>query len=265
MRRISLFFFCCLIMACTAWAWKSESTPTLSKQEADRLGLQIWQNECAGKKEGLTSWNKGEEFASLGIGHFIWYPQGKSGHFKETFPQLVLFMESNGVVVPKGIKNSKGCPWPNRLDFEKAQQTPLMKELREWLYTHIDLQVHFIVNRLHYALPTMIKGLSSKKQSKITHQFYRLANSPGGLYVLIDYLNFKGEGVTVSESYQGHGWGLRQVLDRMKGTKPGPEAVQEFVNAAKYVLDERIENAPPERKEGRWRQGWFNRLDTYYP
>ncbi|PWU11360.1 MAG: hypothetical protein C5B47_00975, partial [Verrucomicrobia bacterium] len=36
------------------------------------IGAQVWKNECAGTTSGLTSWNRGEDFASLGIGHFIW-------------------------------------------------------------------------------------------------------------------------------------------------------------------------------------------------
>ncbi len=242
---------------------KNQSLPALNKEEFRRIGMQIWQNECSGKKERLTSWNEGEEFASLGIGHFIWYPEGQTGDFKETFPDLVAFMELQGVAIPTWIKNSKGCPWPSRIQFQQAQQETRMQELREWLFTHIELQIQFITNRLHKALPTMINRLPPKKQSHIKHQFYRLASSPAGLYVLIDYLNFKGEGVSISESYQGHGWGLLQVLTRMKGSILGPEAIEEFVVAAKYILNQRIAHCPPNRKEERWRQGWFNRLDTY--
>jgi hypothetical protein len=47
----------------------------LTQEQAQTIGRQIWKNECGGTQEGLTSWNKGEEFPSLGIGHFIWYPK----------------------------------------------------------------------------------------------------------------------------------------------------------------------------------------------
>src|SRR6266446_3164255 len=52
---------------------------TLSHADVQRIGKKIWQNECNGTISGLTSWNQGEDFASLGIGHFIWYPQGRRG------------------------------------------------------------------------------------------------------------------------------------------------------------------------------------------
>ena len=50
-------------------------TLTLSPEEARRIGRLIWRNESGGTRGGLTSWNAGEDFASLGIAHFIWYPE----------------------------------------------------------------------------------------------------------------------------------------------------------------------------------------------
>ena len=57
----------------------ASATISLSHQEAMRVGRKIWQNECDGSVAGLTSWNAGENFASLGIGHFICYPPGARG------------------------------------------------------------------------------------------------------------------------------------------------------------------------------------------
>ena len=48
----------------------------LTDKQALEIGKRIWANECAGTISGLTSWNKGEAFPSLGIAHFIWYPPG---------------------------------------------------------------------------------------------------------------------------------------------------------------------------------------------
>ena len=45
----------------------------LSEAEKEWLGRKIFKNECDSNFECLTTWNKGEEFPSLGIGHFIWY------------------------------------------------------------------------------------------------------------------------------------------------------------------------------------------------
>ena len=75
----------------------SASEIRVSDAEADRIGKKIWQNECSGTRDGLTSWNKGEDFPSLGIGHFIWYPENKRGPFKESFPALKDYLQSQGV------------------------------------------------------------------------------------------------------------------------------------------------------------------------
>lgn len=95
----------------------------------------------------------------------------------------------------------------------------------------------------------------------MTFQFYRLAHTPGGLFVLLDYLNFKGEGIAVQKKRQG--WGLLQVLQEMRGMEPGAPAVDEFVESAKRILTRRVKNAPEERGEERWLKGWHNRIEGY--
>lgn len=234
----------------------------LDQEAATHMGLQIWRNECAGKREGLTSWNQGEEFASLGIGHFIWYPEGEQGPFKEMFPSLLAFFKQRGVSLPLWL-NTQGCPWQSREQFLQAQSDPKMEELRQILVDHIDLQICFMVERLHKALPTLLKHAHSDKKEHVASQFDRLAQTPNGLYVLLDYLNFKGEGISFQECYNGQGWGLLQVLERMKGAASGPSAIQEFAHAAKEVLHLRIQNAPAERREQRWFKGWCNRIESY--
>src|SRR5438270_10649839 len=73
---------------------------SLSHPDVLRIGKRIWQNECNGTISGLTAWNEGEDFASLGIGHFIWYPRGPRGPFDESFPKLVSFISSRGAKLP---------------------------------------------------------------------------------------------------------------------------------------------------------------------
>ncbi len=107
--------------------------------------------------------------------------------------------------------------------------------------------------------------LPDSESSNIEGKFYAIANaySPYGLYALIDYVNFKGEGVSPNEQYDGQGWGLLQVLAGMPDASEN--ILEDFVNSAKTVLQNRINNAPKQRNEEQWLQGWFNRLDTYLP
>jgi hypothetical protein len=80
---------------------------------------------------------------------------------------------------------------------------------------------------------------------------------------MIDYLNFKGDGLSSEERYRAHGWGLFQVFYEMDwpAGSEGPET--EFVKAARKVLRRRVDNAPSERQEERWILGWENRVKTY--
>ncbi|HYY13704.1 MAG TPA: hypothetical protein VE758_04655 [Chthoniobacterales bacterium] len=138
-----------------------------------------------------------------------------------------------------------------------------MKELRELLARTVDLQAEFLVSRLERALPKMLDETSPANRANVQRQFERVASSTQGCYALVDYVNFKGEGVLHTERYQRQGWGLLQVLDQMQATKTGSSAVTEFSRAAAAVLIRRVKNSPPERHESRWLPGWLNRVRSY--
>lgn len=233
----------------------------ISQQEAEKIANGVWMNESRGSIQGLTCWNQGEEFASLGIGHFIWYPPDVSGRFKETFPSLIAFLGSEGVCVPAWIQQAKGCPWPSKEAFDANINSGKMQELRQFLYETRALQALFIVNRLDKSLEKLVEGLSPHEKEHVQSEFNSLLASTAGGFALIDYLNFKGEGISDSEEYQGYRWGLKQVLLRMNHSDTHP--VVAFVAAAKQILAERVRHAPESRGEERWLKGWFNRLDTY--
>ena len=230
----------------------------LSDSQAQEIGRRIWKNECGGSIEGLTSWNAGEEFPSLGIGHFIWYPAGKRGPFEESFPALVKYLKSSGVRVPAWLTGA--CPWKNRKDFLAAQSSPRLVELRRLLASTVPQQVRFASLRLEKALPKMLAATPKGKRTHIKNNFYRVANQPLGLYALMDYVNFKGEGTSPKERYKGQGWGLLQVLDTMSSSG---DPMRAFSRAADQVLTQRVQNSPPARGEARWLPGWRNRCASY--
>jgi hypothetical protein len=232
---------------------------TISSAEAERIGRRIWQNECGGTISGLTSWNAGENFASLGIGHFIWYPENEGGPFEESFPKLVRFVLAHGATVP-AFAIGRSCPWNSRSEFKTAQDSPQMTELRRFLATTILLQTQFVVERLHDSLPQMLA--QSRDPENVRRQFERVGATSQGCYALVDYVNFKGEGTLSTERYRGQGWGLLQVLEDMHGIDQR-SAVNEFVASAKAVLRRRVANSPLERHENRWLSGWLARVESY--
>ena len=235
----------------------------ISDADALRIGKRIWQNESNGTVSGLTAWNSGENFASLGIGHFIWYPKGVQGPFEESFPKFLAFARERQAAVPEWLNKSPACPWNSRAEFSAAQNSAQMRELRQFLSSTIDLQAQFMVARLQQSLAKMLNEAGPADRPNVERQFARVASTPHGCYALVDYVNFKGEGVLHTERYRGEGWGLLQVLQAMRGTENGPGAAREFSNSAAAILRRRVQNSPPERHEARWLPGWLNRVHSY--
>jgi len=231
----------------------------IQPQQLEETASRLYKNECSSKKANLIHWKEGEEFPSLGIGHFIWYPQAKIEPFDEGFPKFIRYCKEHNVSLPAFFVENSHCPWNSREEFAKAPQT-LIEELTTFLLKTQTIQAQCIAERLYQALPLMTKGLTGDEKQEVEARFSRVAKAPGGLYALIDYVNFKGEGVLPSERYKGQGWGLLQALQQMDDTQ---EALASFRSAAKEVLSQRVANSPPERNEGRWLKGWCARVDNY--
>lgn len=232
----------------------------LSDRELASIGHRVWQNECGGTREGLTAWNAGENFASLGIGHFIWYPKGQRGPFDESFPPLLNFLASNGVRFPAWLKPGQPCPWRTRAEFLAASKGRQISELRDLLASTVPLQSRFLAQRMEAALPKLLDAAPATRRAHIREQFGRLASGGKGTFALIDYVNFKGEGIKPEERYQGRGWGLLQVIEGMESDLSATEA---FSASAARVLSQRVKNSPPERDEAKWLQGWVRRVEAY--
>lgn len=226
------------------------------------IGRKIWQNECAGTVDGLTTWNGGEEFPSLGIGHFIWYPEGFMGRFEESWPSFVAFARKSGAKLPT-VALERHSPWKTKAEFQKDFKGPRLSALRAWLAANVGLQTDFIIARSQAALPKILAAAPASEKKRIEANYQKVATTPQGVYALIDYVNFKGDGTQVSERYKGQGWGLLQVLGGMKEVSPGAPAATEFSASAKRILSRRIANSPPARGEKRWEEGWHNRCGSY--
>ena len=248
------------ILACCLVGWV-QAAPDAAEVKG-KIARKIWQNECSGTVRGLVSWNRGEAFPSLGIGHFIWFPAGVREKFEESFPPFVEFCRKRGARLPEWCYGS--APWKTREEFIRADvRGGLPDRMRQWLSSPaaLQMQTDFIINRSLAALDRIRK--QSRRPSEMAARYNAVASAPNGMYALIDYVNFKGEGTNPAEQYRGQGWGLRQVLEEMRPASPGQPAAVEFAEAAKRVLQRRVDNCPPGRGEARWLAGWKNRCDTY--
>jgi hypothetical protein len=151
------------------------------------------------------------------------------------------------------------CPWPTRRAFIAAQDTRDMKQLRRFLVDTVDLQTQFMAARLEESLPKMLADAPSAERTRIERRFNDLGATGQGCYALVDYVNFKGEGVLPTERYRNQGWGLLQVLEGMHDSS----SLSEFARSAEQVLRQRVQNSPLQRHESRWLPGWLNRIQSY--
>ncbi len=219
------------------------------------IGVKIWFNESNGKEEGLTCWNKGENFASLGIGHFLWYPNGKSD---ASFPKLLKYLHQKGIEIPKWLAdNYYICPWKDRYIFYREFNSHKMVELRLFLRKTVSLQADFLIDQFIEAVPMILKLTPVADRPFIFLTLKNLTKTPQGFYALIDFMNFKGAGL--ADYYNGTG--LLQVL-RFMSQAPVQEPLAAFVWAAKRALVLRTLQQSNLEYEN-WLKGWLQRVDSY--
>lgn len=237
---------------------------------AKRIGQKIWLNETGGRIDAITSWSANEDFASLGIGHFIWFPVGKWLPFEESFPALLEFMRGKNVRLPGWLDQTQipPNPWRSRAEFRRNANSPRMQELRQFMLDTVAEQTQFMMARAQGAMEKILKTTpDGAEREHIVIQFTRVVRDPDNYYPLIDYINFKGEGTNPNEAAMNRetgrrqGWGLKQVLLRMNGDASDPKAVRaEFADAAQFVLQQRVRNIP---SNGVFEVGWLRRIATY--
>lgn len=259
------FVLCCaLVYSNFVLGASAATTQELSSQQIKKIGTLIWTNEALGRKDLLVFWNKTlETFPSFGIGHFIWYPEGITRPFTESFPALCTFLEKQNVVLPKWLKKalSTGAPWKTRQEL--LDDTKRTDELRELLAATVVLQTTFMIQNLANEWPLMIKAAPKSQRKKLIKNFELLRASELGTYALIDYCNFKGSGLNPQETCDGKGWGLLQVLLDMPGELTVETAPKAFTVSATKMLVRLIEDSAPDYRRVNFFAGWMKRVSTY--
>lgn len=247
--------------------------PTLAEADYLWIASRIYRNETGGEARYLTHWGAGEDFPSLGIGHFIWFPAGVDAPFDESFPALVDYLQQEGsdecLPMPGWLAKLRSgefdAPWRNKATFDAALDSDELRALRQWLSDTAPQQARFIV--AHFVQRWNRLELPADEKDALTGLLQRLVAVPQGLFAVIDYVNFKGLGTNPAERYEGHGWGLLQVLGdvaALEGADDEPlDLVHHFSAAAAARLANRAALAPPERDEARWVPGWTRRVSAY--
>ena len=147
----------------------------LTKEQKKVLSQEIWKNETGKKEKFLVFWNPNEEFLSLGIGHFTWYPNGATKIYTQTFPSLLALFQKKDVLLPEWLKKAtlNGSPWQNKKEFYDAQKQndSRIEYLKTLLTNNMSLQVDFIIERLDKSFPNIVKKAPRKKRSNIKKNY----------------------------------------------------------------------------------------------
>ena len=235
----------------------------LDQDTIQRIGKQIWHNEASCREDYLVFWSDKESFPSFGIGHSIWLPEGHEIKYTQGFHPLCQHLKESGIVLPSWIEDAlkKGAPWKDRTDFYNDQAR--LQELRKLLSSTVAHQAQFMVNRLKHTLPEIIKAAPKNKRKKVKRIINLMLASGVGTYVLVDYLNFKGDGLNPLEKSNGKPWGLLSVLQDMPDNLTQENVTKAFTIAATKKLLMLIEHSSPHYKRLNFFGGWITRLNTY--
>ncbi len=243
--------------------------PAINASGYHSIAGRIFANETRAQTRYLTYWGAGEDFPSLGIGHFIWFPDGVDAPFDESFPTMVNYVRQHagGCHSMPGWLNELqpfAAPWQSKQQFDAAQQSARMLELRQWLAATAPLQARYIVASFSARWNEL--ELPIEQKLPLTRLLQRLVQTSQGLFAVVDYYNFKGLGSNPRERYHGEGWGLVQVLtdiSKQPNVDAADDLLARFSAATAARLERRVRNAPPERNEGRWLPGWRARVADY--
>lgn len=240
----------------------------LTNDHACWIANKIYYNECRQEPQCLVAWNEGEAFPSLGIGHFIWYPHSPHATappFQESFPKLIQFMRERNIELPQWLDKLDPftAPWQNREDFLKRELSPEVVELKQFLFATQRTQTQFLIRRSQEALKKILINSPPDNRKALIFFMTDLTQNPQGIYAVVDYVNFKGEGLNASERYNRQGWGLMQVLENAITQPDELSSIERFSRAATQTLERRASNAPNDIERTRWLNVWKKRINTY--
>lgn len=270
-------------------------------QDYAKIVAYVAGNEFQNNPEGAIDWNDGEAFASLGIGHFIWYPKDVEQRFTESFPKMARFLLQNWPDESSLNDEARShyryarnffytrdevrfCPWNTKTEFLKwKRENPHGWSSLIFFLNHAPvkrIQVDYLNADFQMSLVALIDDLQGEENLRamealegITlaqvidierHTILNLLQSKAGATALMDYTNFKGDGIDTRMRYQSVGWGLQQVLFWAQSSEQSALSnLQAFSRAALRTLLRRSELASNPIERDQWIHGWANRVLGY--
>jgi hypothetical protein len=256
-------------------------TLSLNQDLVENIGRKVLYNETHCQASALVHWNTGELFPSLGIGHAIWFPRNVNPGFQESFPNLMKFIRlrisaQGKMMIPAWLDMDVigPAPWADKNEFDNPPigLAGKKEELQAFLSLPevVRLQMAYLVYRLETGIYKILADTEWKGDmtgaQKIYDNFLALSSGAFGLRSMVDYTNFKGEGVRWIERtyFNKYQWGLKQVLLQMPDQPTN--LYMDFADAAQMMLERVVANVAPERQElaKKWLVGWTVRVNETY-
>ncbi len=222
----------------------AEPSPGALSPERRRQVDAVWAREAGGTFNGLVEWDPTEAFPSLGPFHTTWDnpAAGQAGRAGgNSFSSFLHFAAERGAVVPPEARDDRGnilerSPWTSKAEMDRDPGR--VNGLRRWLNDPQvqDLQLAFAEDRLS----RLAKGLGPQAE-----QAYAQIAARGATDLLVDLVNFKGEGA------------VRGTLARFRGEGEVRRAVAD-------AAWETLTATRSSRDLAQYGAGWKNRLEGYW-
>ncbi len=227
--------------------------------QVEKIARNLLYNETSCQGGYLTEWDKisQEEFPSIGLPHTVWFPGKSKQIVDESFPRFWAFIKAKyrgtmripdlGPVGTEGL--DVRAPWNSIKEFKSD---PRVAELNRFLQDPnvLKLQAEFAVRRgmesIYSILATNAMDPNKKmSQEDLCQNFKDLISSDQGLLAMVDYANWKGEGIHWHEMTDNRRvrWGLKQALEKM-GKPSSAAVVERFAAATSAALKERSSDDP---------------------
>lgn len=242
------------------------------RSELPKVTANLLNNETSCKPGFMMEWDDkaGENFPSIGLPHVVWFPQNAKKVVDESFPRFWNYITKNyhGITRVPQMNVSGAAPWNSKAQFDSD---PVVKDINRFLLDPdvLKLEGEFAVQRGLDSVYTVMAANSLDPQAKMSQKdlctnFKNLIASPQGLMAVVDYVNWKGEGVHYSEKTdrQNVRWGLKQVLEKIGPVAAGDKKAHlKFAEAAEAVLKDR---AADDARITKSMRGLLNRIDSTY-
>ena len=166
-KTVCFFLFFLSILSCNSL---HSIEICISKTQANLLSQRIFINETDLKQSKLLQWNQKENFLSLGIAHFIWYPKGQKKRFVESFPLFLTYLQKTGHTLPSWLSDTTACPWQSGKEFYSQLDSAKKKQLYKF-FTRVQTRADQLLGRSATAGdPQDYRGKLPKAEGANQHQ-----------------------------------------------------------------------------------------------